>query len=218
MSKFWIACQPSHRPSEHLFVIKSVIAKYLMEKKFLILSSFDLRKMFDFEDIFDCLEKVHSSEVKGKLYRLIFNMNKNVKIKIRTPVGDSNEANTGPIVTQGSVDSGILSSVSIGNNVEEAFWKENKSKNNDREYKNESVLYDSIPLSPLCFMDDCFNMSSTVPRAQQGNDIMEEIINKKGLEFNHDKSNFLVVGNAKGRKKIKAEIGKSPIKLEGNII
>ena len=172
--------------------------------------------MFDFEDIFDCLEKVHSSDVKGKLYRLIYNMNKNVKLKIQTPVGDTDEANTGPIVTQGSVDSAILSSVSIGNDVDEAFSKEYGAENTASEDKNERVVYNSIPLLPLCFMDDCFNMSSTIARAQQGNNIMEEVINRKGLEFNHEKSNFLVVGNTKNRKKIKAEIERSPIKLEGN--
>ena len=33
LSKYQIACRPGHRPSEHLFVIKIVFAKYDLEKR-----------------------------------------------------------------------------------------------------------------------------------------------------------------------------------------
>ena len=62
-----------------MFVLKSVIAKFQRDGKGLILSSFDLRKFFDFEDIFDILEELSLSQIKGKIYRLIFHMNKNAK-------------------------------------------------------------------------------------------------------------------------------------------
>ena len=55
MTKFQIACRPGHRPSEHLFVLKSVIAYYKDKKKGLLISTFDLKKFFDSEDIFNCL-------------------------------------------------------------------------------------------------------------------------------------------------------------------
>ena len=44
MSKYQIACKPGHRPSEHLFVIKSVISLYQQQGQGLLISSFDLRK------------------------------------------------------------------------------------------------------------------------------------------------------------------------------
>ena len=63
-----------------MFIIKSVIAKYQEEKKGLLLSNWDISKMFDKEDIYFCLEQI-SPSVKGKSYRLLYNMNKEGKVK-----------------------------------------------------------------------------------------------------------------------------------------
>ena len=163
--------------------------------------------MFDSEDLYDCLNKVNSSQVKGKVYRIIFQMNKNVKVRIQTPVGETSEENTGPIVTQGSVDGAIISSVSIGNDVSEAFA--------DEADKFE-VKYESVELSPLCFQDDILRMSDSFESAKYGNKLMENVIAKKGLEFNTEKSMYIVMGNKKARNKIKSEFDKSPITLCGD--
>ena len=66
MSKYQIACRPGHRSSEHLYVIKSVFEKYKMENKGLIVTSYDLKKFFDMEDLFDCLNQLYLSNVKKK--------------------------------------------------------------------------------------------------------------------------------------------------------
>ena len=121
MSKYQLACRPGHRPSEHLFVLKSVMAKYVKEKRPMILSSWDIRKFFDTEDIFDILSELHASKIQGKVYRLIYRMNQNVKITVKTPVGLSETENCGPGASQGSVDAAIISSNSIGNSVTNAF-------------------------------------------------------------------------------------------------
>ena len=42
MPKYQIACRPGHRATEHLFIIKSVIAKYLEEKRGLLLINWDI--------------------------------------------------------------------------------------------------------------------------------------------------------------------------------
>ena len=41
----------------------------------------------------DCLNEVYKSNVRGKLYKLTYELNKNTRIKIRTAVGDSDERN-----------------------------------------------------------------------------------------------------------------------------
>ena len=117
LSKFQIACRPGHRPSEHLFVIKSVFGKFQRDGKGMLATSYDLEKFFDFENIFDILNEVYISGVGGKIYRLIYEMNKNVKIKVKTPVGLTEVEETGPGASQGSVDAPVISSVSIGDGV-----------------------------------------------------------------------------------------------------
>ena len=66
------------------------------------------------EDIFHVFNEVYAHQVKGKVYRLLFEMNRNTKIKVRTPVGCSKSADTGPIIMQGSVEAAILSMSMVG--------------------------------------------------------------------------------------------------------
>ena len=87
MSQFQIACIPGHRASEHLYVIKSVVAYYNSKGKNLIFTSYDLAVFFDSEDIFDCLDEAYPSEIRGKVYRLLYKMNENIRIKVKTPLG-----------------------------------------------------------------------------------------------------------------------------------
>ena len=71
MSKFQIAWKPCHCPSEHIFVVKSVIAYFGMKKKGLLISSFNLKMFFDFEELEDCLDYLCKKNIKGKTYSLI---------------------------------------------------------------------------------------------------------------------------------------------------
>ena len=59
--------------------------------------------------------------VKGKVYRLLYEMNKNVRIRVKTPVGLTKSEDVGPCVTQGGIEAGTISSVSIGNSVSSTF-------------------------------------------------------------------------------------------------
>ena len=85
MTKFQIGTKPGHRAQEHLYVLKSVIALYLQYNKAIILSMWDVSKFFDREALSDCMNEVYKNEVRGKLYRLLFEMNKNTKISVQTP-------------------------------------------------------------------------------------------------------------------------------------
>ena len=76
--------------------------------KALIYKMFDLKKYFDSESIFDVCYELYKSNVKGKLYKLIFNLNKNIRIKVKTPVGESEPVDTGPYVGQGAVEGAVI--------------------------------------------------------------------------------------------------------------
>ena len=204
MSKYQIACRPGHRPSEHLFVLKSVIANYMKEKKPMILASYDLRKFFDSENIFDILSELYSSKVRGKMYRLVYQMNKNVQIKVKTAVGLSESEQTGPGASQGSVDAPIISSNSIGNGVSDAFAT-----------SKVEARYPNVELSAQIYMDDIARLAENVASAQYANEVMEELLGKKSLKLNLDKSSFLVIGTKKSRRAISNEIMETPLKLGG---
>ena len=199
MSKFQIACRPGHRPSEHLYVLKSVFAKFQKEKKSILLTSIDLKTFFDTENAFDILNEVYSSDVKGKLYRLMYRMNENVRIKVKTPVGVTEAKDCGPACPQGSVEGPVNSSVSIGNGVANAFAT-----------STNEIEYETVKLSPQSFMDDILKVSENVVSAQNGNRIMEELTGRKSLQINLEKSSYLIMGSKKMRKRMEKELEKSP--------
>ena len=80
MSKFHIGTKPGHRAQEHLFVTKSVISLYMKYDKAVILSAWDLSKFFDKECLTYVMGEIFKSNVRGKLYRLLYHMNKNTRI------------------------------------------------------------------------------------------------------------------------------------------
>ena len=204
MPKFQIACRPGHRASEHLFVMKSVIALYERKRKGIIICSYDFHKFFDSENIFDCFFELHKSKIRGKLYRLLFQMNKKIKIKVKTPVGETEEKEAGPTLAQGSVDAAILSSNSIANGVEEAFDDSEKE-----------MMYKELEIHPLSFMDDVERMADNIESAQEGNQRMEKLVEEKLLSFNMKKSNYILIGSKNARTTIQKELEKNPLILCG---
>ena len=89
-----------------------------------------------------------------KIYRLIYNMNKTVCIKVKTPVGVSESKEIHEIVAQGSADSGPTSANNISKGVERVF-----------EDSEGEVEYLGIKLAPLILMDDIGRLADNVVSA-----------------------------------------------------
>ena len=64
-------------------------------------------------------------------------------------------------------------------------------------------------------MDDIYRMADNADKAQFGNERIEEMINMKVLEFNVEKSSYVIIGNKKERKKLKEQLNKQPLLLCG---
>jgi hypothetical protein len=131
------------------------------------------------------LKNPGQANVQGKLYRLIFEMNKNTKISVQTPVGLTEESDTGERVGQGTLEGAIVSAVNLASGV------------NDSEHE---VYYGGVEIKPLLFQDDVARLSSDIESVQTGNDKMEALAETKLLNFNLEKSGFKVIGNKKTRK------------------
>ena len=115
-------------------------------------------------------------------------MNKDLRIKVRTPVGDSKEEEVGKTVTQGSLESAIVSTNSISKGVEDFF--------NDSEHK---VWYGNIHLQPFQFLDDLGRFSYDPVQAQYGNVKIENLLETKLLDCNLSKTSIILLGNKKER-------------------
>ena len=102
------------------------------------------------------------------------------------------------------MDGPIISSNSVDKGVGDAF------ANSDCE-----VVYFDLVIKAQLFMDDIFCMAGNRNSAQYANDVMEDMIEKKSLSFNTDKTCYLIMGNRNARKKLSAQCKKNPLTLNG---
>ena len=184
MSKFQIGAKPGHRAQEHLFVLKSVLSLYLTFDKAVILSTWDISRYFDAECLTDVMNELHKNEIKGKLYRLIYMMNKNTRIRVQTPVGLTHAVDTGEGLGQGTIEGAIASAINLDNGVSDFFAD-----------SDDEIHYLGAKLGPLLFQDDVARLSLDVASAQRGNDRMLNVAETKLLNFNISKSCYTIFGS-----------------------
>ena len=207
MSRYQIGTKPGHRASEHLFVIKSVIGLYEQMGKNLMLQPWDISKYFDRESLADGLNEVYKNNVGGKICKLLHEMNKDTRIKVRTPVGDTEERDVGEGWGQGTIEGVICSAVNLDNGVVDFF--------KTSEYE---VSYGDVCLLPALFQDDVSLLSDDPVSLQMGNDRMEVMAETKLLDFNMDKSCFIVIGNRKVKQDMQDKLALNPPTLYGKLM
>ena len=205
MTKFQIATKPGHRPQEHIFVVKSIIALFSILGEAVILQFWDFSKFFDRESLVDCMNELYKYNVRGKLYRLLYYMNKNTKFCVQTPLGLTEEANRGEGLGQGTMEGALVSSVSLDSGVKNQF-----------ENSEVEASYMTVRLQPLLFQDDVARIATNVTSAQAGNTRMEAVAESKLLDYNVEKSCFVVLGNKKASKKIQTQLMETPLMLCGS--
>ena len=182
MSKYQLGTKPGHRSQEHIYVLKSLISFSQCLDSGVIITLYDISKFFDRENIYDVLDEAFKSGVKGKAYRLLFEMNRKSKIKVKTPLGNTEEAETKAHLGQGTVEGAILSANSIYKGVGEYLGDEN------------DINYGTLVVKSLLFQDDIASASRTIESAQSKNDKMEAMLETKLLDLNDLKSVVLVTG------------------------
>ena len=201
-TKFQIGAIPGHQPAEHLFTIKSIISYFKMKDAVLILQCFDIRKYFDSENLKDAMNSLYCSGVDGKLYNLIYELNKSNRIQIKTSVGVSNRFEVGPTVAQGSIGGGLISSCNLDYSVNKYFRS-----------SSSEVFYHDLKLQPLIYQDDLGRFSTSVQAAQDGTKKIESCMESKLLDLHSDKSCFMIFGNERKKKAVHDELDANPIKL-----
>ena len=171
-------------------------------KEAVAMQLFDLKKYFDKEFLLDGLDELYKGKVQGKLYRLIYELNKNTRITVRTPVGDTEQEDVGETISQGSIDAGIVSSSNLSSGVEDFF--------SDSEFEG---FYGLLRLQPLLYQDDLFRFCYDRLSAQMGNDRLQNLAETKLLDYHVDKSKIVIVGSKKARLNLEKEFEDNPPRL-----
>ena len=176
-------------------------------RKAVIVQLYDIQKFFDREMLRDCMDALYNCGVRGKLYRLIFEMNRQNNIRVRTGVGTSDAQETGEGVGQGTLDGALLSAGSIDFTVNKFFSK-----------SSYEISYGSINLQPLLYQDDLFRLCLDPFSAQIGNTFMDNVMESKLLDFNLDKSCYIVIGSKEAKAEVRKELENNPLTLSGKLM
>ena len=171
----------------------------------LLVQLYDISKFFDRENLKDGLNALYNCGINGKLYRLVYELNRKTCLKVKTGVGMSNTTDLGENITQGSIGGALISTVNLDYTVNLHFQK-----------SEHEISYGDTKLQPIIFQDDIFRMTSSPEAAQAGNMMIEAVIESKLLDLNLDKSCFIVIGAKNTVKDIKSEISHHPLTLCGN--
>ena len=196
-SKFQIGGIEKHRPQEHLFTVKSVLALYKDLDLDIIFQLYDIQKYFDKENLRDAMDTLYRAGVDPKMYRVWFNLNKNTLIRVKTGSGFSEWAEAGELIGQGTGGGALVSSINLDMDMEEFF-----------EGSSDEIAYGGVRLQPLMFQDDVVRLAGNIAKARAGNIKIRSVVKLKQLEMHPDKTGVIVFGD---KKKIKSEIEENPI-------
>ena len=150
------------------------------------------------------MNELYRSKIQGKVYRLLYKMNKNTRICVQTPVGNTEECDTGEGVGQGTLEGALVSAVSLDTGVNDFF--------SGSEYE---LSYAELVIQPLLYQDDVARLSTDLESVQMGNTRMEALEETKLLDYNLKNSCFVVIGNKKTRQDINEQLVNCPIQLCG---
>ena len=201
-SIYQIGGQPGHRPEELVFVLKSIVARYLSQGKIIIIQCYDIQKYFDKEMIEDGILTCIKRGADPKAIRLWYKLNEDTKIKVKIPgTGLSNPGEVGAVVGQGTIGGALISQAVLDDAVMQHFTPGGQNQ----------LQYGSVPLAPLMFQDDLLNGTEGLDQARIVNSKMDTIMKQHGLSLNQDKSVCLVIGNKEQKIQISKELKLNPL-------
>ena len=125
-------------------------------------------------------------------------MNKNTKVKVRTGCGDSEWAEVGDIIGQGSGGAAKVSALNLSRKLDRVF-----------DGSTEMAKYGAVKQHPYSFQDDVLIQVESVEDLRAANVKMSEVMNMMQTELNKTKSGYILMGTeeqlAEARQRMKEE-------------
>ena len=141
---------------------------------------YDYKQCFDSLWIQECLNDLYSAGLNDDKFALLYELNKNSKVSISTPVGITERRDVEEILQQGGVWAGLLCS-----NELDTIGKEELNSG-----ENLYIYKESVPIPSLALVDDLFKISKCGSESSQSNASINAKVEMKNLKFAIDKKNM----------------------------
>ena len=121
----------------------------------------------------------------------MYNLNKRRVIRVVTAVGETEEEEVNEGLGQGTLEAGILSSVSVDNGLNDFFGD-----------SPHEIIHINIRLQPMAYQDDIIRASKSVEDARAGIAKLEAMAESKNLNYNTKKSCLMIIRSKKKTEKV----------------
>ena len=153
----------------------------------------------------DGMDSLYNCGVNGKVYRLIYELNRSTMLTISTGCGMTQPRRIGANIAQGSIGGALISSINLDRTVDQHFSR-----------SEHELSYVDLRLQPTIFQDDISRLSSSRTAAQTGNEYIKSCMEVKLLDLNVDKSCYILIGSKKCTESLRNNLTRFPLILCGN--
>ena len=173
--------RPNRGPPDNTFILNAVIDHCMYIGKCLHITAYDFEQAFDSLWLQDCILSLRKLGIPDYLLQLIYNLNREATISVKTPFGPTANAIVKDTVQQGRVLAPDLCSASTA------------------EYcgMNKGVAVGTCIISSLAFVDDMMDLSQNHEDAEQANLHATSFSYKKKMRYNQPKCESMAVNHRK---------------------
>lgn len=165
--------------ADHLFIIRAVLDHSLYFQIIIILELLDLVKAFDKMQLKLVMNDLWQSGIRGRIWRTIYEINKESIIYIKTPLGITEGREIGETVKQGSVLASKMASLHT-DGVNRMFTNTGLG-----------IQYGSLTINNLIFQDDIIKIENSEEKLNKANRIYNWFAQINGMKFHELKSEWI---------------------------
>ena len=183
MEKKISECQAGGRPSrniaDQIFILRAIWNHYAYLNKGIYLLFLDLVKAFDKMILKAVLLDLWECDIKGRIWRNIYHINKSAILRIKTPFGKTQKFEIGETLKQGSVLATALAALHT-DGVSKLF--NNKGLN---------ISYGNLKINNLLFQYDILRIQLNADDTNRANKVYEVFQHNNRMEFHDEKSVYI---------------------------
>ena len=177
-SKYQSGGRKQHSPTDQVFIIRTLQEYYIYRGKQYFIEFCDLQKAFDKMILKNVMDNLWNAEARGRIWRNIYEINKNTDAIIKTPYGETEKIQIAEILKQGSVLASTLA----------ALHTDSSTRLKEEEL---GARYGDIYIHSLLFQDDIARIETNAEKLNAANKIYEIFQDLNGMMFHKSKTVYI---------------------------
>ena len=184
-SPFQVGGTPNRSTADNLFLLRGIIDHTIYLNTGKHFTFYDFKQCFDSIWLKESMNCMWDAGARNELFYLIYLLNKNANITVRTPFGETEEFRVKNLVKQGTCLGPILCGISTGQYCTERYST------------NSGIYIGSVKINPLAFVDDIADPNRSKLDNIRGNENAMFFEKVKRLTFSVDKCKSLNINTRK---------------------